>query len=97
MHDERSTHLKPEEWVAEIQDEGYRNGYDEGYREGRNDGYQEGIDDSVENLDNEKALTLLRAELNYLELKFAGASDEKVRGFIDGFHEALAVVKAGVR
>jgi predicted transposase YdaD len=86
----------PEEIVADIKDEGYREGYDEGYREGRNDGYQEGIDDGVEQVEKpDNLLARLRAELNYVELKFAGASDEKVLGYIDGFRDAMQVLKEG--
>jgi flagellar biosynthesis/type III secretory pathway protein FliH len=90
----------PEEIVADIHDAGYREGYDEGYREGRNDGYQEGIDDGEHNaeIDDKKTKNLLarlRAELNYVELKFAGASDEKVLGYIDGFRDAMQVLKEG--
>ena len=45
--------------------------------------------------EGEELLKRLRAELNYVELKFAGASDEKVLGYIDGFRDAIAVLKEG--
>lgn len=69
--------------------------FDGGYADGYGEGMRDARAEVLESLRQTEADVLyrLRKDLNYFELKFAGESDAKVQGSLEGYREAVKRAK----